>query len=263
MEVRPPHLFSSDDHHGPRLTVVGDVTTAVVEMAVHGPWDRRLGADVTTATHKCLAEQPSALIADLRDLHDPDGRSAALWLAVRRACLARQPAVHLGLCVTPGGPLADRLTRLGVRRHVPVFPSPAAARAELTGRAPRRPVLQSHLPPEPLSASLALDLVGQGCSAWRLPGVLHPARRVLSELVTNAVEHARTPVLVTVSHRGPGLHLSVRDGDPRLPRLLPGRGAGPSHERGQGLRLVHAGASAWGAMPTHGGKVVWATVRPR
>jgi hypothetical protein len=34
-------------------------------------------------------------------------------------------------------------------------------------------------------------------------------------------------------------------------------------ERGRGLRLVHFGAAAWGAMPTRGGKVVWATVCPR
>jgi hypothetical protein len=72
-------------------------------------------------------------------------------------------------------------------------------------------------------------------------------------------------MVVTVCRRATGLRLSVRDGDPRLPYLrdpAPGVAGGDQHDGGgQGLRIVDAAATAWGAMPTHDGKLVWATLR--
>ncbi|WP_433794539.1 ATP-binding protein [Actinoplanes sp. CA-252034] len=117
------------------------------------------------------------------------------------------------------------------------------------------------LAPDPDAASLAGVLVADVCHAWRLPGLLHPARRVLSELVRNAAEHARTDMRVTLTRRGDGLCLAVSDGDPRLPRLRPPapvRRGRPLDERGRGLQVVQAATTGWGAEPTPTGKVVWA-----
>ena len=122
------------------------------------------------------------------------------------------------------------------------------------------------LPPEQDSPSAARNLVADVCHAWQLLPLLHAGRAVVSELVANAVEHARTDLTLTVSLRGCGLHLAVRDGSPILPRRrelarpVPGR---PLDERGHGLRVVEAESTAWGAMPVAGGKVVWAVVRRR
>jgi anti-sigma regulatory factor (Ser/Thr protein kinase) len=89
----------------------------------------------------------------------------------------------------------------------------------------------------------------------------------MSELVANAVEHAGTDIWASVSRRGTGLHLAVSDGVTRLPEMQDPVAAAMKKERlserGRGLRLVHFGAAAWGAMPVRGGKVVWATVCPR
>jgi two-component sensor histidine kinase len=79
------------------------------------------------------------------------------------------------------------------------------------------------------------------------------ATLVVSELVTNAVRHAGTPVSVRVRLLGSRVRLEVGDGDPRLPQPATGTG-----ESGRGLRLVTAVARAWGARPTSHGKVVWA-----
>jgi hypothetical protein len=71
-------------------------------------------------------------------------------------------------------------------------------------------------------------------------------------------------MVVTVWRRGTGLHVSVRDGDPRLPFLRDAESAdgGPSIQmRGHGLRIVDVLSSAWGAMATRDGKMVWATIR--
>jgi anti-sigma regulatory factor (Ser/Thr protein kinase) len=125
--------------------------------------------------------------------------------------------------------------------------------------------LQQQLPPEPKSARLARLMVADACRAWHLAApLLYPAQLVTSELVANATEHAHTDMLVTVSRRGTGLNVAVRDGSPVLPRPRPSDVAGgPPGEGGRGLQMVCNAAAAWGALPTHdqAGKVVWATLR--
>ena len=267
MKVRAPYLFGGDDGTGrPHVTATGDVDTAVVELAVHGRWSARLGVDVSAGVRKCLAEHPVAVIADLHDMGDPKAASVAIWLAARRAGTALQPAVPLVLSLSPDTVLAGRLNRLGVRRYLPMFATMPEARASVAERRPPvSDLMQLRLPPDMDSPSAARNLVGDACLAWQLPDLLHRARLVLSELVTNAVEHAGTDILVTVSRRGNGLHMSVRDGSRDLPRLLePARAipGAPLDDRGHGLRIVHEGAAAWGSMPARDGKVVWATLYP-
>ncbi|WP_212994830.1 ATP-binding protein [Actinoplanes auranticolor] len=261
MQVRAPYLFNADDRHH-TLSVTGDVTTGVVEMAVHGRWSQRLGMDVSTAIRKCLAEHPAAVIADLRDTDDPDGASMPMWLAAGRAGIVMQPPVPLALCLPTATMLDRRLRRLGAQ-HPSVFTTMPEARTAVISRLSPTVTLQATLLPQPASPDTARDLVTHACQDWHLPKLRQRAQLVLSELVANAVQHAGTAVLVTVSQRGTGLHLAVRDGTTRLPRLLgatPSVAGQPPYERGNGLRMVHVCATAWGAMPTPGGKVVWATV---
>jgi anti-sigma regulatory factor (Ser/Thr protein kinase) len=267
VKVRAPYLFGGDDGPGPCVTATGDVDSAVVELVVHGRWTARLGIDVSAGVRKCLAEHPVAVIADLHDMGDPKAASVAVWLAASRAGTALQPPVALVLSLPPETVLAGRLDRLGARRYLPMFATMPEARASVAARRPPvTDLMQLRLSPDVESPSAARNLVGDACLAWRLPELLHLARLVLSELVTNAVEHAGTEILVTVSRRGTGLHMSVRDGSPQLPRLLqpvPMVPGGPLDDRGQGLRIVHTGSAAWGAMPTRDGKVVWATLSTR
>ena len=268
MGTRPPYLFGSgqDEWRGSHLKLMSDVDTAVIEMAVHGRWSQRLCLDISAATRKCLAEHPSAVIIDLSDLGDPDGASMPLWLSQRRAAAALPTAVSLVLCVPPATVLARRLRRVGAHLLLPILDTMAQARTAVSGQAPMTDMLQLRLAPESTAVNEAAHLLGSACQAWNLPHLLHSAQTIMAQLVNNAVEHVGTNMLVTVSRRGSGLHLSVHDGDPRLPRLLD-----PAHaldgvtgsERGQGLQTVHAEAVAWGAMPTRVGKVVWATVRHR
>jgi hypothetical protein len=171
----------------------------------------------------------------------------------------------LVLCVPSVTPLAGKLARLGASRFLAMVEAPAQARTAITSHAVLADRMQlRELPPEPLSAGAARDLVAQACDAWDLRGLLHLGRSVISELACNAAEHARTPMEVTVCRRATGLRLSVRDGDPRLPHLrdpAPAVAGGSPDHRGQGLRIVDAAATAWGAMPTRDGKLVWATLR--
>jgi hypothetical protein len=250
----------------PQLRVTGDDDGSVLLVAVGGGLDRPLLLRLRTVVHKCLADYPAALIVDLTELDDPIGASAPLWLTARQTGEAMRPPVRLMLCVGPDTVLAARLHRLGARWFMPIFASVGEARAVLAGTPVLTDWSQVRLPPEPVSAGLARKLVADACRSWALPQLLGAAQLVVSELVTNAVEHARTELLVTVARRGCGLYLAVRDGNRDQPPLvaLTSAGAEGIDDHGRGLRIVQQVASAWGAVPTHdgAGKVVWASVQP-
>jgi two-component sensor histidine kinase len=100
---------------------------------------------------------------------------------------------------------------------------------------------------------------------------------VLTELVTNAVEHARTPLTVTVgllltsANAGAGdengsggaralvLRIEVTDGSTLPPRPHP---LNPRAARGRGLQMVEALTTGWGHTLTATGKTVWAELAP-
>ncbi|MEV4347982.1 ATP-binding protein [Actinoplanes sp. NPDC049596] len=241
-----------------------DVDASVALLTVIGAWDRALWQRTTERLHKCLAGHPEAIIVDLSGLDDPRALSAPTWMTARLTAAAMEPPVELALCVPPTLPLADRLQRLGARNHLPVYAKVRQARVAIASRLPLTERLTRILRPDPEAPSIARNLVSDASLAWGLPELLHTSRTVMSELVTNVVEHARTEMTVVVSKRGPGLHMSVADLCPDLPHLIKQsrvRRDRPLDERGLGLRLVDGAATAWGTLPTRTGKVVWATLK--
>jgi hypothetical protein len=248
----------------PLFSVHGDIEQATIEVAVHGRWSRRMQASAATGIGKCFAESPRAVIIDLHELDDPLAASAVMWWTTGMRGAALHPPTLVVLCLPTTSTLAARLQRLGAKRSLPVYATMAEARTAIASRLPLTEREQLRLDPTAMAPAVARDLAGRACRAWSMTALLHPSRLVMSELVLNAVEHARTPIVVTVSKRGDGLHLAVADADPRLPRLrdpMPVHPALPLAERGHGLRTVHAAATVWGAMPTRDGKLVWATLR--
>ena len=77
---------------------------------------------------------------------------------------------------------------------------------------------------------------------------------IISELVTNAIVHARTPFEVAV-RLYPTVRVEVGDGSRDRPRLgIPGL----STVGGRGLVVVDSFAERWGFELTEQGKIVWA-----
>ena len=78
---------------------------------------------------------------------------------------------------------------------------------------------------------------------------------LVSELVTNAVLHARSAIWVDVRVLGRGgVHIEVSDASP-----LPPRAQQPSETAsgGRGVGLVEAVSSRWGVRSRPDGKTVW------
>ena len=239
-----------------RLVVGADPDTAMIEIEVRGRWCRSLSMEVYRVLRECLAEHPLAIVLDLNGLIDVDAASTPMWLAASHAARRLHPAAQLALGLPPTRQLAGRLRALGALEFLSIHPTVEQARAAAAGRLSRVARLQlCRLRPVPASAAVAGDAVAVACAAWNLPGLLEPGRQIIRELVANAVAHAGTDMTLTMSARGAGLHLAVHDGDHRLPTMRAGA------ERG--LRMVESRASAWGAVPTRDGKVVWALVRPQ
>jgi len=75
-----------------------------------------------------------------------------------------------------------------------------------------------------------------------------------SELVTNAVLHARTPFNLKVSGRANRIRVAVTDGSKTRPTLKLHEKTSPT---GRGLRIIEAIADRWGVDPARSGKTVW------
>jgi anti-sigma regulatory factor (Ser/Thr protein kinase) len=82
------------------------------------------------------------------------------------------------------------------------------------------------------------------------------ATLLVSEVVTNAILHARTSVRLTVEVADEVARIAVRDGSPVQPRI---HSFSATSATGRGLRLLDRLAKRWGvyADPATGGKVVW------
>ncbi|OJF12224.1 ATP-binding protein [Couchioplanes caeruleus] len=245
------------------VTAIADLDSTIVEMTVRGRWDCELHLAVATALRQTLAEQPGGLIVDLHDVGDPTGASAQLWPTAHRWGATMQPPVPMVMCLPTQAPLAAILRRRWAGYRQPMYATVPEARAALLRRRTRTDRLTAHLGPDRSAAAVARGLVTEGCTAWKLPSVLHAARQVVTEFVVNAVQHAGTDIDVAVTRQRTGVHLAVGDGDPRLPRMRSPDRRTRIEDPGLGLELVHMLAAAWGALPTRTGKVVWATVKPR
>lgn len=85
---------------------------------------------------------------------------------------------------------------------------------------------------------------------------IEDAQLVISELVSNAVIHARSPLSVSISPERAMLRLAVADQSGALPPLR--ASSSVAADGGRGLSVVASLAQDWGAVATEHGKVVWA-----
>ncbi len=113
------------------------------------------------------------------------------------------------------------------------------------------------LPSESETPSVARDFVTGHLQRHDLRPLVDDVRLVTSELVTNAVTHARTPVTVTVEQDAAVVTITVQDGSSLGPRVPPEDLWAAS---GRGLMLVAALSLDWGVLSGSGGsKSVWAS----
>ncbi|WP_237108013.1 ATP-binding protein [Nonomuraea sp. MG754425] len=110
------------------------------------------------------------------------------------------------------------------------------------------------LPAAPETASVARRLIREALATWDLSGLADDLTMVVSEVVTNAVVHAKSAMTLSLYRQGRSVRGEVADHSPVWPTPPP---AGPNEEHGRGLAIVAAYSERWGVDPAPFGKIVW------
>lgn len=151
---------------------------------------------------------------------------------------------------------------------------PAALFGPPTRTEDRNPPRAAPARSAPMTAALCLSGTGPGCAqaraftertlaAWQLERCVDDALTIVSELVANALTHARpdpaaeTEVWLKLTLRTAHLVCAVTDPDTAVPTCRPTTDALDEH--GRGLRIVDALSEHWGwTRRALKGKTVWA-----
>jgi anti-sigma regulatory factor (Ser/Thr protein kinase) len=117
---------------------------------------------------------------------------------------------------------------------------------------------QLPLPPSGQAPGLARQAARDALAAWRLEELTETTVLLVSELVTNAIQHASaggSAIVLRLETADGWLRIEVHDADPREPAPRP---LSVLEESGFGLVLVENMADKWGVRKTVNGKAVWA-----
>lgn len=238
------------------IDVVRREIEAGVLLAPIGELSLRSLPELRTRLEKALADRGRVLV-DLTGLRVSWGPAWEVF-PLALATAGGWPTARLALF----GPMLAQAPVLRAARHL----SPAvhlardlASATEMLDTRPRRVSRRCTLPAEDSAARRARAMAGQTCADWEITEaeVVSAAQAVVSELVSNVVEHARTSALVTITLYDRDLRISVRDFDPMgRPEAAP---PGPDGV-GLGLVVVAGLSRSWG-VTWHGyGKAVWAVI---
>src|SRR3954447_19412317 len=111
------------------------------------------------------------------------------------------------------------------------------------------------LPAVPRAAGIAREFVRRNWSNLATPDTLDCVTLCVSELVTNAIDHATPPYEIRLDASPDSLRVEVADTSPRRPVVRP---VTPAAARGRGMFIVSNTATSWGVEATSQGKTVWA-----
>jgi anti-sigma regulatory factor (Ser/Thr protein kinase)/anti-anti-sigma regulatory factor len=230
----------------------------VVVVHPRGLLTMRSAADL----RRLLAEElidHGRVVVDLDGLRVGRESCVTVFPAVLTQC-GGWPSAKLALC-RPDPAMARALAARRVSALVPVYHLRLEAEAAIDSR-PAVVRVRVLLPCDAGAPASARRLVHEMCPQWQVDnGLEDTAEFVVSELVSNAVEHACTGVGLTLE-RGPcGLRVAVRDASPVG---FPGpveRSIDPlGRVRGRGLELVESLTTAWGVDVQPDGNTVWAEI---
>ena len=117
------------------------------------------------------------------------------------------------------------------------------------------------LPPTARSARDGRRFVVQALTDWKCDALIDAAALLTSEVVTNAVMHARTPLTVTIQRTQLGhIQIEISDGSSLEPRR---RAAAADATTGRGVGLLEELATSWSVRTTETGKTVTFTLDSR
>jgi anti-sigma regulatory factor (Ser/Thr protein kinase) len=236
---------------GHELRMWVDRQDAAVTVQLQGWLDEPA---VVEALLTVLLAGGGSVVCDLRELDYLSPWAVDMILELQCTRPPTPPA--LALCVT-SGQVSRVLAARDRKRFLPLFPDVQEAHRDLTYKH-RRAALAFTADPEAAGRSRAF--AAGVCAQWSLHTIIDDVVLLVSELVTNAIVHARTKAVLRLARGGGMLSIAVAD---HAPTALPQTGNGdPLAPGGRGLLLVTGLADTVGSYRTAGGsKVVWCALR--
>lgn len=235
-----------------RLVITSSSGPGVKQLRLTGRLGHDTAAEVAQAITKALLSEGRALV-DLDELEIEEPSRVMIFPAAL-AEAGGWPQARLVLC---GGThqTVRLLTSSGVTNTVQHAPT-AEAGAKLFAFRPRLVRKRAFLERQPTAPRLARYIVADACEQWRIAvTTAYWAELVISELVTNAIQHAKTSCHLVVEFTGTDLRLSTTDRSDQPPVKQP---FDLSADHGRGLQIVSALADQWGVRTGTGHKVTWA-----
>ncbi|OQR62161.1 diguanylate cyclase [Streptomyces maremycinicus] len=116
----------------------------------------------------------------------------------------------------------------------------------------------THLAAAPVSVPEGRTFLHKALTSWNCTERADDALLLLSETLTNAVQHSEGPIGLHLHRTATDLTVEVSDRSPQLPQP---RAPVEHAESGRGLILVRALAADWGVRPTDEGKATWFTLK--
>lgn len=237
------------------VTVRGHGQARVVRP--QGRLSERTGVELSRILVRIMLDH-RRVVVDLDELRVVRASGVTIFPAVLDRC-GGWPRVRLVLC-RPDQAMAQALAERRVPTLVPVcrLLSEADEAFELRPsvvRARTRLACDDHAP------DVARRLVRDTCPMWHVDAELQQiAELVVSELVDNAVRHARTTAALTLE-RGPrGLRIAVRDTASSAAFWAAADQPPDLRRQGRGLELVARLTTSWGVEMHPAGKTVWAEI---
>lgn len=117
---------------------------------------------------------------------------------------------------------------------------------------------------DPTSAREARAFVRMAIEGQVPAGTLQDVLLVASEMVSNVIRHARTPLTLSLELHDKHIRLAVTDGEPPL-RAAEAAAPTPEppgeSESGRGMGIIEAVSRNWGVGDTPIGKSIWAEIQ--
>ncbi|MFJ8297077.1 ATP-binding protein [Streptomyces sp. NPDC094447] len=131
----------------------------------------------------------------------------------------------------------------------------------VTSRPTGHPAYSQTLPREARTAGIARRLVRTALTLWGLDSLAEDATLVMTELVSNAVDHSRLPSIRVIVSRpsANAVRVGVVDRSRAVPILR--TDSYDDETRGRGLFLVDKLTDDWGTELYRWGKQVWAELK--
>lgn len=236
-------------------SAVGDASILTVRGTLDSTTYRRLRDEVI----KAALDEPSAVIVDVSGLRVPSASAWAVFTSARWHVSTWPEILIVLVCDDPA--VRRTITRNGIPRYVPVFPTTeTAADAVLRAEPPRyRHRARAHFAASEASLPRCREMVEDFLTAWSQATLIPVSKVIVTALVENVLHHTDSRPNVRLEANGDTVTVAVEDDSP-VPAGL--REAHVAEEIPSGLWIVASLSRAWGNAPTPTGKTIWAVVGP-